>query len=158
MSKARPVKRAPGGEAKDPAADAAVQAAFELLEALPVPVFFKARDGRYLGVNKAWEDFFGIARGEFAGKRVADLYPQVPEVAEKHAQMDELLWRNPGGQSYEIPILTRHGVSRDTIYYKATFGEAGVSDREHASDDAEPDAEPDDVEDPTEGVPSASEV
>ena len=125
MSKARPVKRAPGGEAKDPAADAAVQAAFELLEALPVPVFFKARDGRYLGVNKAWEDFFGIARGEFAGKRVADLYPQVPEVAEKHAQMDELLWRNPGGQSYEIPILTRHGVSRDTIYYKATFGEAG---------------------------------
>src|SRR3954470_15692765 len=30
----------------------------ELIEALPVPVFFKARDGRYLGVNGAWEEFF----------------------------------------------------------------------------------------------------
>jgi len=119
MSKARQVKKAPGEEASDP-----VEAAFELLEALPVPVFFKARDGRYLGVNKAWEDFFGIARREFVGKRVADLYPQVPAIAEKHAAMDKLLWDNPGGQSYEIPLVTRGGVSRDTIYYKATFNDA----------------------------------
>jgi hypothetical protein len=41
MSKARQVKKAPGEEAGDP-----VAAAFELLEALPVPVFFKSRDGR----------------------------------------------------------------------------------------------------------------
>jgi len=118
MSKARQVKKAPGEEARDP-----VAAAFELLEALPVPVFFKSRDGRYLAVNKAWEDFFGIARREFVGKRVADLYPQVPAIAEKHAAMDKLLWDNPGGQSYEIPLLTRGGVSRDTIYYKATFND-----------------------------------
>jgi len=118
MSKARQVKKAPGEEA------GAIAAAFELLEALPVPVFFKGRDGRYLGVNKAWEEFFGIARHEFVGKRVAELYPQIPAVAEKHAAMDELLWRNPGGQSYEIPIMTRAGVKRDTIYYKATFNDA----------------------------------
>ena len=113
---AKQLKRAPGEAAGDP-----VAAAFELLEALPVPVFLKARDGRYLGVNKAWEDFFGIPRRDFVGKRVADLYPQIPAVAEKHAAMDELLWKNPGGQSYEIPILTRGGVQRDTIYYKSTF-------------------------------------
>jgi PAS domain S-box-containing protein len=113
---ARQLKRAPREAAGDP-----VAAAFELLEALPVPVFLKARDGRYLGVNKAWEDFFGIPRRDFVGKRVADLYPQIPAVAEKHAAMDELLWKNPGGQSYEIPILTRGGVQRDTIYYKSTF-------------------------------------
>ena len=113
---ARQLKRAPGEAAGDP-----VAAAFELLEALPVPVFLKARDGRYLGVNKAWEEFFGIPRRDFVGKRVADLYPQIPAVAEKHAAMDELLWKNPGGQSYEIPILTRGGVQRDTIYYKSTF-------------------------------------
>jgi PAS domain S-box-containing protein len=116
---ARQVKRAPGEAAGDP-----VAAAFELLEALPVPVFLKARDGRYLGVNKAWEDFFGIPRRDFVGKRVADLYPQIPAVAEKHAAMDELLWKSPGGQSYEMPILTRAGVQRDTIYYKSTFNDA----------------------------------
>ncbi|HZM35171.1 MAG TPA: PAS domain S-box protein [Burkholderiales bacterium] len=113
---ARQVKRAPKEAAGDP-----VAAAFELLEALPVPVFFKARDGRYLGVNRAWEEFFGIAHRDFIGKSVADLYPQSPAVAERHAAMDELLWRNPGGQSYEIPIATRGGVQRDAIYYKATF-------------------------------------
>ncbi|MGQ0545241.1 MAG: PAS domain S-box protein [Betaproteobacteria bacterium] len=123
MSKARQVKKAPGEAPRDAAADP-VQAAFELLEALPVPVFMKARDGRYLGVNKAWEDFFGVTRREFVGKRVADLYPQVPAIAEKHAAMDGLLWESPGGQSYEIPIVTRGGVSRDTIYYKATFNDA----------------------------------
>jgi PAS domain S-box-containing protein len=119
MSKARQVKKAPGEQAANPVAEA-----FELLEALPVPVFIKARDGRYLGVNKAWEDFFGIPRREFVGKRVADLYPQAPAIAEKHAAMDELLWSNPGGQSYEIPLMTRGGVSRDAIYYKATFNDA----------------------------------
>ena len=119
MSKARQVKKAPGEQAADPVAQA-----FELLEGLPVPVFFKARDGRYLGVNKAWEDFFGIPRREFVGKRVADLYPQVPATAEKHAAMDKLLWQSPGGQSYEIPLMTRGGVSRDAIYYKATFNDA----------------------------------
>ena len=47
-----------------------LEAAFELLEGLPVPMFFKSRDGRYLGVNKAWEDFFGVPRREFVGKQI----------------------------------------------------------------------------------------
>ena len=98
-----------------------IEAAFELLEALPVPVFFKGRDGGYLGVNRAWEDFFGIPRRDFIGKRVSDLYPQTPAIARKHAAMDDELWARPGGQSYEIPIVTRAGAVRETIYYKATF-------------------------------------
>ena len=40
----------------------ALEAAFELLDQLPVPMFYKARDGRYLGVNKAWEELFGHRR------------------------------------------------------------------------------------------------
>src|SRR5262249_6087366 len=88
-----------------------------------VPVFFKARDGRYLGVNRAWEEFFGIARQSFVGKRVGDLYPQSPWVAAEHQAMDDELWKQPGSQSYEIKIQTRAG-SRTTIYHKATFNGA----------------------------------
>jgi PAS domain S-box-containing protein len=94
---------------------------FELLEQLPVPMFFKARDGRYLGVNKAWEELFGVKRAAFLGKQVADLYPQNPEIARLHAMKDRELWDNPGSQSYEIPIVTPDGRRRDTVYYKATF-------------------------------------
>src|SRR5437763_9580426 len=81
----------------------------ELIEVLPVPVFFKARDGRYLGVNRAWEDFFGFRRDEIVGGAVADLYPATPSVAARHTAMDEALWANPGRQSYEIQLVMRDG-------------------------------------------------
>ena len=100
---------------------APVDAALQLVEALPVPMFVKSRDGRYLGVNRAWEEFFGVSRASFLGKQVQDLYPQNPGIAEKHLDMDGQLWRNPGGQSYEATVTARDGRLRDTIYYKATF-------------------------------------
>jgi PAS domain S-box-containing protein len=93
----------------------------ELIEALPIPIFFKARDGRYLGVNRAWEDFFGLARSEIVGHLVRDLYPQAPEVAQRHQAMDEQLWKRPGTQSYEIRLQLPNGRVRHTIYYKATY-------------------------------------
>jgi len=99
----------------------ALQGAFALLEQLPVPMFLKSRDGRYLGVNRAWEELFGLKRERFLGKQVRDLYPQHPEIAEKHALKDRELYERPGTQSYEIPIVTPDGRRRDTIYYKATF-------------------------------------
>jgi len=117
MPKAKVVNKA---REREEAAGTPLAAAIELVESLPLPVFIKARDGRYLAVNKAWEEFFGIPRDKFLGKRVADLYPQNPEVAQKHAAMDRKLWESPGSQSYEMPI-TAWGKPRDTVYYKATF-------------------------------------
>jgi PAS domain S-box-containing protein len=99
----------------------ALPAAFELLERLPVPMFLKSRDGRYLRVNRAWEDLFGLKRESFLGKQVRDLYPQNPEIAEKHALKDRELYGHPGAQSYAMPIVTPDGRRRDTIYYKTTF-------------------------------------
>jgi PAS domain S-box-containing protein len=99
----------------------ALVAAFELLEHLPVPMFLKGRDGRYLAVNKAWEELFGISRASFLGKQVRDLYPQNPEIAEKHLLKDRELWERRGSQSYEIPIVTPDGRRRETVYCKSTF-------------------------------------
>src|SRR6185503_823546 len=98
-----------------------LQVAQELIEVLPIPVFYKARDGRYLGVNRAWEDFFGVAREDIVGQRVDTLYEGIPAVAARHRAMDEELWANPGSQSYEITLFTRDGRLRHTLYYKATF-------------------------------------
>ena len=96
----------------------------ELIEVLPIPVFFKGRDGRYLGVNRAWEEFFGVPRAEMVGGSVTDLYPGDPATAERHAAMDAQLWKSPGRQSYEIQLAMRDGRVRHTIYYKATFANA----------------------------------
>jgi len=93
----------------------------ELIEVLPIPVFFKGRDGRYLGVNRAWEDFFGMPRAQILGGAVADIYPGSPRVAARHQAMDDELWGNPGRQSYEIQLVMRDGRVRHTIFHKATF-------------------------------------
>ena len=71
----------------------------QLIEALPNPIFFKDTDGHYLGVNKAWERFFGVSRETFIGKTVHDLYPNNPEVADQLDAMDQIVMepsRNSG--------------------------------------------------------------
>ena len=120
MPKARQLQKARG---EDQAATP-LDAAFKLVDSLPVPVFFKSRDGRYLGVNRAWEEFFGIRGASFIGKQVADLYPADPAIAEKHAAMDRELYAHPGRQSYEIAVRACDGKLRDAIYYKATYSDA----------------------------------
>ncbi len=61
----------------------------QLIEALPNPIFFKSPDGRYLGVNRAWEKFFGVSRETIIGKTVHDVYPDNREVADRLHAMDQ---------------------------------------------------------------------
>jgi PAS domain S-box-containing protein len=99
----------------------ALRVAQELIEALPIPVFFKARDGKHLGANRAWEAYFGVNRDAFIGKTVNELFAQAPEAAAKHKAADEDLWRNPGTRSYELEVPVHDGTLRHTLNYKATF-------------------------------------
>ncbi|MDO8596464.1 MAG: diguanylate cyclase, partial [Sulfuricaulis sp.] len=93
----------------------------ELIEVLPNPIYFKGIDGRYLGVNKAWEKFFGLPRNAFIGKTVHDLYPNDPEAAKRLHADDQVLWDHPGIKIYETTITTPDAKLHNTIYYKATF-------------------------------------
>ena len=96
-----------------------------LIEAIPNPIFFKSTDGRYLGVNKAWETLFGQSRILFIGKTVQDLFPHKPEIAARLEAMDQELWRSPGSQVHETTITTGNGENRDVVYYKATYTHPG---------------------------------
>ena len=44
-----------------------------LIDAIPVPLFYKGADGRYIGVNRAYEHAFGVSREALIGKTVMDL-------------------------------------------------------------------------------------
>jgi len=92
-----------------------------LIEAIPNPIFFKATDGRYLGVNKAWETLFGQSRVFFIGKTVRELFAHKPEIGARLEATDQELWRKPGTQVYETSITTGSGENRDVVYYKATY-------------------------------------
>jgi diguanylate cyclase (GGDEF)-like protein/PAS domain S-box-containing protein len=93
----------------------------ELIEVIPNPIFIKGTDGRYIGVNKAWETLFGVSRAVFLGKTVHDLYPDQAEIAAHLHAKDQELWNSGGSQEYEATIKTPQGRTLDTVYYKATY-------------------------------------
>jgi PAS domain S-box-containing protein len=103
----------------------ALRVAQELIESLPLPVFFKARDGTHLGANRAWESYFGVEREAFIGKTVKELFGGAPDVGAKHQAADEDLWNEPGTRSYELEVPIHDGTLRHTLNYKATFTDAG---------------------------------
>jgi PAS domain S-box-containing protein len=47
-----------------------------LIDVLPVPVFYKDSEGRYLGCNSSFEKFFGQKREQIIGKSVYELSPK----------------------------------------------------------------------------------
>lgn len=92
-----------------------------LIEAVPQPIFFMDGAGRYLGVNAAWELFFGAAREHCIGKSVLEVFPAQPELAEKHGAMQGRLLAAGGSLSYEASIPGADGKARQTIFNQATF-------------------------------------
>ncbi|MCX6689116.1 MAG: PAS domain S-box protein, partial [Methanoregula sp.] len=70
-----------------------------LLEAIPIPVFYKDREGRYLGFNKAFENFYAKSKEQLIGKSVFDISP--PELAKVYHAADIKLFEKPGIQVYD---------------------------------------------------------
>jgi PAS domain S-box-containing protein len=90
-----------------------------LLDTIPNPVFFKDREGRYLGCNRAFEEMLGIPRTELVGKTVCDLLPG--DLAEIHAEADEMLFLQQGSRVYESRLKLADGTLHDLLFYKAAF-------------------------------------
>lgn len=90
-----------------------------LLDAVPMPVFYKDTKGVYLGVNRAFEHFFGKTRDRIVGKTVFDI--NNPEFARNFKKKDDALFKSGGEQFYEIRMQTAHGNLRDVIFHKAVF-------------------------------------
>ncbi len=92
-----------------------------LLDTISLPVFYKDREGRYIGCNSAFENFMHTKFDEIKGKTVFDLSPR--EIAQKYYEMDEALFVNPGTQSYEWVVKSLSGELRFVIFNKATFND-----------------------------------
>ncbi len=85
---------------------------------LPVPVFFKGGDGRYLAVNRAFEEFTGLSAARLIGRPLGEIYPA--DQAEVFAEADRRLMAEGGEQRYETAISTS-GTPRPVTVHKARF-------------------------------------
>lgn len=90
-----------------------------LLNSIPLPVFYKDREGRYLGFNRSFEKFFNAKREDLVGKTAFDINPREYEVI-YHARDLELI-ESLGEQQYEMQVRNNLGVTRDVIFNKAAF-------------------------------------
>ncbi len=94
----------------------------QLIDSIPIPVFYKNSDGLYLGCNKAFEAFIGLPRDRIVGRTVYDMAPQ--ELADVYHQADFALYCRPGVQVYESSILHADGTRHNVIFSKASYVDA----------------------------------
>jgi diguanylate cyclase (GGDEF)-like protein/PAS domain S-box-containing protein len=92
----------------------------QLIEAIPSPVFFKDRQGRYLGCNRAFEAFIGVPRASLVGKTVEDVATR--DFAEVSTRADLELFATAGSSTYETTFTyAKDGSRHEVLVNKATF-------------------------------------
>jgi PAS domain S-box-containing protein len=90
-----------------------------LLRAAPIAIFYKDREGRYVGCNDAFTEIMGFSSDEIRGKTVHELWPS--ELADKYHQMDLELMRNREHQEYEFQVKSKDGEIHPVIFAKDVY-------------------------------------
>jgi diguanylate cyclase (GGDEF)-like protein/PAS domain S-box-containing protein len=89
-----------------------------MMDAIPSPVYFKDREGRYQVHNRAWGDLFG-GNGSWIGKTVFDMFE--PALAAQHQERDRALLERPSSTTYEALVPDAEGQTRQMLYNKVSF-------------------------------------
>ena len=63
----------------------------QILDQLPIPVFLKDREGRFVRFNRQFQEFYQLTRAELMGAKIEHFTP--PEWARVTQQEDEMAWR-----------------------------------------------------------------
>lgn len=90
-----------------------------LLQALPIPVFYKDKEGRYIGCNKAFEEFTGKNEEQIKNKTVFELWKT--NLSNKYHQKDIELIEQGGKQHYEFNVSHFDKSERNVIFNKSVY-------------------------------------
>ena len=87
-----------------------------LVNAIPSPVFYKDRDGLYLGCNLAYTEFIGVTAEQMRGKKPHELLPE--RFTPVHHEEDMEYMENPGRRVFEVQAKNKEGQNRSLIITK----------------------------------------
>lgn len=96
-----------------------------LLHGLPVPVFVKAADGRYLACNDAFAGVVGLSRAAIIGRRTEDILP--PADLSLHRSMDDAALSQWREQRYEAQSPFGAGSLGHWLIVKSPFRLGGTT-------------------------------
>lgn len=94
----------------------------QLLDAIPIPVYYKDAAGMYVGCNTALESMTGLRKDQVVGKRSHEL--PLGDYKEIHRESDAALLADPGVRIYEGTIRHTDGTIHDVVFNKATYVDA----------------------------------
>ncbi|MGB9495418.1 MAG: PAS domain-containing protein, partial [Azonexus sp.] len=89
------------------------------VDTLPIPIYIKDRERRYIACNKAFEDFLGLPAADIVGKTVFDVASDDKAAIYDKADIEHLA--SGGKQSYESQVCFADGATHDVIFHKAVF-------------------------------------
>jgi PAS domain S-box-containing protein len=90
-----------------------------LMDAIPVPVFYKNERGVFQGCNLAFAEYFGKSRQEIIGRTVFDIAPK--ELAGVYREADQELLQQGGIQVFESGVVHADGTLHAVVFTNATF-------------------------------------
>jgi PAS domain S-box-containing protein len=90
-----------------------------VLDCLPTPVFYKDKEGFFLGCNQAYEKFIGFPRRAIIGHTTADLVPA--DLAAESNAADQILFQELEEQVYESSVVGTDGQRHQVVFNKAPF-------------------------------------
>lgn len=97
-----------------------------MLDLMPVPVFVKNADLRYIACNPAFVSYLGkSSKADVIGKTVYDVAS--PEIARKYDEMDIALLQQGEVQVYDGRVLRADGTLADVEFHKALVKNADGS-------------------------------
>jgi|GEM_PF-297956 len=91
----------------------------EIIDAIPNPVYYKDRLGRYIGCNRAFELFIGRPKKDIFGKTIGNLNPS--EYAAEHDRVSRECISSATPQTYESFLERADGALRGILVTKAPF-------------------------------------
>lgn len=91
----------------------------KIIDALPIPIFYRDLNGVYQACNKAHEKFIGRLREQIVGKSVYEIHTK--EMADIYTRRDQELLKKPSEQVYETQIKHTDGTTHNVIFNKAVI-------------------------------------
>ena len=90
-----------------------------VIEAIPNPIYYKDANGKFLGCNRAFENYIGRPMREVIGKTLQDLVPS--DLASPHQEADLEILGGGNSVTYEAEVADADGSIRAVIESKAPF-------------------------------------
>ncbi len=90
-----------------------------LLDTLPNPIYYKNKEGKFLGCNKAFSRLLNIQKKNVIGKTARDFFS--PEVAKKNEDIDKKILKSLNPDTSEITLYLSNNIMKHVIINKAVY-------------------------------------